>query len=375
MNLSPHDKAGPLRSAASSRPNRYDLLAGVGGIGTGIFFLLEGDHTLGRNESRQGRLLPVRDYCKLHIVSHYVGVLLNARAGGFRVVPIGKVGGDEHAGKLIDEMRQAGIDVRFVETVADRPTLMSVCFQYPDGSGGNVTTSESAASLLTPGDVDRAAPLLAEAEGRCIALAAPEVPLAARNRLLELAGRHGGLRVAAVTSAEAGQARRLGLFGQVDLLSVNQDEAAAILGRPAGPGPIETMLDDLAAELVSAQPGMRIILSAGAGGAFGYAGGLWDFCPAARVNVASTAGAGDALLAGAIAGLAGDLPLIEPGPKRRSLADRPLASALDLGVLLAGFSVTSSHTIHPDADGRTLVEFAAGLGVALTGPMRQLLER
>ena len=60
----------------------YNRLVGIGGIGTGIFFALEGDHTLGRNESRAGRLLDVRDYCKLHIVIHYVAKLLGAHPSG-----------------------------------------------------------------------------------------------------------------------------------------------------------------------------------------------------------------------------------------------------------------------------------------------------
>ena len=45
-------------------------MIGVGGIGSGVFFALDGNHTLGREESRGGRFLDRRDYCKLHIVSH-----------------------------------------------------------------------------------------------------------------------------------------------------------------------------------------------------------------------------------------------------------------------------------------------------------------
>ena len=58
----------------------YHQLIGVGGIGTGIFFELEGNATLGRNESRPSRLLGVRDYCKLHIVIHYVAKRVSTRA-------------------------------------------------------------------------------------------------------------------------------------------------------------------------------------------------------------------------------------------------------------------------------------------------------
>lgn len=50
----------------------YQAMIGTGGIGSGVFFALDGDHTLGREESRSGRFLDKRDYCKLHIISHYV---------------------------------------------------------------------------------------------------------------------------------------------------------------------------------------------------------------------------------------------------------------------------------------------------------------
>ena len=67
----------------------YQQLIGVGGLGTGIFFALEGNHTLGRNESRPGQLLDVRDYCKLHIVIHYIAKLLGAQpnSSSFHVFP------------------------------------------------------------------------------------------------------------------------------------------------------------------------------------------------------------------------------------------------------------------------------------------------
>lgn len=79
-------------NAIPSRPlqHRYDIMIGTGGIGSGSFFLLNGDHTLGREESRSGRFLDKDDYCKLHIIAHYVKALLGP---GFNVVPVGKVGG------------------------------------------------------------------------------------------------------------------------------------------------------------------------------------------------------------------------------------------------------------------------------------------
>ena len=82
--------AAPLRIEA--RQWRYRAMIGVGGIGAGSFFALEGDHTLGREESRAGRFLDRRDYCKLHIVSHYVQTLLGLI---FSTIPVGRVGDDD----------------------------------------------------------------------------------------------------------------------------------------------------------------------------------------------------------------------------------------------------------------------------------------
>ena len=351
---------GFLRTDASSP---YRRLVGVGGIGTGLFFALEGDHDLGRNESRPARLKGVRDYCKLHIVAHYPAVLLGA---GFEVVPVGKVGADEAGQRLRAEMASSGMDVRFVETVEGRPTLMSVCFQYPDGSGGNLTTSDSAAAALTEADVQRAASLLDE---RTIALAAPEVPLGLRHRLLIEAT--SALRVAALTRAELAEAEARAFFASVDLLALNQEEASALTGVPAGPGTPRLLLEACARLLTAAQPAIRIVVSAGPHGAFGFAGGHWEHSPSLKVPVASTAGAGDALLGGLLTALALGVPFIVEGPSRMALSDRPLSSALDFGVLLAAFKVTSPHTIHPDARLSTLLAFAHQHGLAFAEPLRR----
>ncbi len=354
---------------------QYRLLVGVGGIGTGMFFELEGDHTLGRDESRPGKLLDRRDYCKLHIISHYVAVLLHAHQSGspFRVLPIGKVGDDGPADRLRREMAAAGMDISLVETAPGYPTLLSVCFQYPDGAGGNITTTGSAASLLSATDIDRAKPAITATGNQTIALGVPEVPLAARYHLLKLAGEHGAFRAAAIASAEVPEAIDMGLFEMVDLLSVNKDEAATIAGEPFDEQYPEGFLAAVAVALSDRQPEMQIIVTAGASGAYAYSSGRWDYCPAFDTQPVSTAGAGDALLAGALAGLVGGLNFITPGPLRKSITDRPLTSAFDLGMLLAAFSVTSPHTIHPDASGEALLNFATELGAAISEPLKVIL--
>ncbi|HEX9186839.1 MAG TPA: PfkB family carbohydrate kinase [Vicinamibacteria bacterium] len=360
----------PSPGTAPGDRARYRRLVGVGGIGVGTFFALEGTHDLGRNESRPGRLLDVRDYCKLHIIAHYPAVLLGARPEGipFHVLPVGKVGIDEAGLRLRAEMSEAGMDTRLVEAVPGHPTLQSVCFQYPDGSGGNITTVDSAASLLTAADVDRALPWL---DHETLALAAPEVPLAARLHLLERAAERGAFRAAALTTAEMFEAREGGLLRLVDLLALNEDEAAALAGAPF---PETSEADPFLRRCAEAVgDGVRLVVTAGARGAFAFDGTGWTHAPALAVPVASTAGAGDALLGGVLAGLAAGLPFVEPGPRRASLGERPLASAFDLGVLLAAFKVTSPHTIPPGLSPEVLAGFAGEHGLAVAGGLLRLL--
>src|SRR5262249_14277393 len=150
------------------------------------------------------------------------------------------------------------------------------------------------------------------------------------------------LRVAALASAEIEDARARGLFADVDLLALNEDEAACLAGRPFEPASPRPFLEACAGALGAAPPRVRIVVTAGAGGVFAFADERWVFVPALPVSPVSTAGAGDALLGGVIVGLALGLPLApgEPGAgASRSLADRPLASALELGALLAAYSI------------------------------------
>lgn len=366
-------KADPLPRALRLAPDApYRRLVGVGGIGAGIFFALEGNHDLGRNESRPGRLLDVRDYCKLHIVAQYPTVLLGARedSGPFHVVPVGKVGIDEVGLRLRAEMERAGMDVRFVDAVPGRPTLLSVCFQYPDGSGGNVTTIDSAAALVCESDVDLVERWLSPS---ALALAVPEVPLPVRRHLLRRATERGALRVASLTSVEIEEVRETGFLALVDLVSMNEDEASALAGAPFPSGPLQPFLERLRGVVTAFCAGVRVVVTAGARGAFAFDGAAWAHVPALPVAVVSTAGAGDALLGGVLTGLAAGLPFAPAGSPPPGLPGRPLSSALELGALVAAFKVTSPHTIPPDLSLDALVSFAREHGVSFGDGLRRLL--
>src|SRR6476646_3636951 len=98
----------------------YDHIVATGGIGSGIFFLLDGNETLGRNESRMAQLLPYKDYCKQHIILHYISVLLGAKKdGAFQAYPIGNVGNDAMGQRLLHLMKAAGMDTSHVAVCDD----------------------------------------------------------------------------------------------------------------------------------------------------------------------------------------------------------------------------------------------------------------
>jgi sugar/nucleoside kinase (ribokinase family) len=310
---------------------RFRGLAGTGGIGYGAFFLLEGNQTLGREESRAGSLLDRRDYCKLHIICHYLKTVLGER---MHVYPIGRVGGDPDGERLLQEMAAAGMDMRFVKTEPGRSTLFSFCLVYPDGSGGNVTTHDSASGRVDEGQVEEAEQVIEDLGTSGIALAVPEVPLAARRALLARATRHGLFRAASFTRAEMGEARGSGLLGQVDLCAVNLEEAAAAAGIPSDSSAAEpAVIARKAAEgLARDFPRLTLSITGGKSGSWAWDGSSLAFDPAVSVHVEGTTGAGDAHFAGLLAGLAQELPLHE---------------AMELGTIVAGASVTSPHTIHP----------------------------
>jgi len=351
----------------------FQQLVGVGGIGTGIFFGLEGDHTLGREESRPGELLDVRDYCKMHIVIHYVARLLGASQSGFpfHVIPIGNVGDDAPGHFVLKEMSDAGIDTGRVLTIPGKPTLFSVCFQYPNGEGGNITTSNSAAAALAGKDLNGVADVLASRRKRSIALAAPEVPLPARRRLLELATTAGAFRSASFVSTEISEMRDSGMLDLLDLVSLNESEAAELVGcQFAGQEP-RPFIDACLNFLGTAYPNLQMIVTAGESGAYAFGGGVCNYCPAPKVKVTSTAGAGDSLLGGVLAALAAGIPLLRRGSSKEEITDGPLETALEFGVLLASYKCLSPHTINPDACLDTLLEFARDLRLTFSPQIEQ----
>ena len=366
-----------MRTLRIDSSSPFQRLIGVGGVGTGVFFKLEGNHTLGRNESRSGELLDVRDYCKLHIVIHYIAKLLGSGTGEnrFKIFPVAKVGDDAAGHFVIREMQQVGIDTHLVQVVAGKPTLFSICFQYADGAGGNITTNNSAAAELSDNDIDRIESLFDADPSRTIALSVPEAPLAVRHHFLEIASKAGVFRAGSFLSGEISAATRRGMFKLLDLVALNESEAGDLLGCEFDISRPESFVGRCLSFVNQDSPGIRLIVSLGARGVLGFVKDRWTLCLAPKVSVASTAGAGDALLGGVIAAMAAGIPFLSGNRSGARAQGEALQSALEFGLMLASHTVSSPHTIHPSACLDSLMGLLTELGVRLDPKIEHLIEQ
>jgi sugar/nucleoside kinase (ribokinase family) len=254
---------------------------------------------------------------------------------------------------LLEEMTVAGLDIRYVRVLAGEQTLYIVCFVYPDGSGGNLTVDDSACAKVDPAFIREAEADLGRFADQGIALAMPEVPLAARAELLELGTQYRLLRVASFTSQEIVQVPDSDVLTHVDLLAINLDEAAALTGVGMEQESLSVVEGALTA-LRQIRSSMMVSITAGAEGSWTWDGEALAHVPAYEVEVAGTAGAGDAHLSGILVGLAAGLPLGE---------------AHELGALTAALSVTSPHTINKEIDRRSLRALADTEGHQRTPPI------
>lgn len=326
-------------------PQQSEILVGTGGIGTGTFFALNGNHTLGREESRGGHFLKRRDYCKLHIICHGVAALAPV---DIDIYPIGRVGDDDAGRRLLREMEGAGLNTGFVQVLPAVPTTSCICLVYPDGDGGNLTVDDAASAAVTPNHVLETETLCSAHRSRGIALAVPEVPMEARHAMLQLGRQVDFFNVASFTSEEMTKMRTGDGLDRIDLLALNVDEAAALAGQPAT-GTAAEDIAEAAVNLISSKaPYCLLSMTAGKQGSWLWDGNDLRHQPAIPVEAASTAGAGDAHLAGIIAGLTrGWTP----------------HDAHRLGTVAAAVAVTSPHTVNPNLNTHAVRKLAADAAV------------
>jgi len=298
---------------------------GTGGIGTGIVYQLDDNRPISRDESRAAVLTDFKDYCKGHIIMHYVATL----SPNTEVYMLGIVGRDEPGAKLIGEMKAAGIDTKYLKITDDAPTMFSVCYQFPDSAGGNFTASNSACELVTAAYINECTK---EIDENSLVLAVPEVPLESRIRLLQIGRRRGALTVASFLSAEAEDFARAGGFALSDIIAINADEARAVS---------DEGIEAAAEKIMAANPAVKLVITEGENGSHLFENGMYIHVHSFPVRkVVSTAGAGDAFLGGLIAAV---------------IAGKKFESAATYGSIAAKLSVMSANTIAETVTAEALV--------------------
>ena len=324
---------------------RFHTILGTGGIGTGSMWYLDDDRILSRNESRPGVLSDARDYCKQHIILHY---LAKALADDSHVYAIGKIGQDAAGTRLLEEMREAGMDVSCVGIQKDSVTMQSVCLQYPDHCVCNVTTSNSACQHVDAEYIHQCIGRLAPRwDSNVLIVAAPEVPLAARTALLRIGKQHSAFCVASALCEEAEEFVLCGGLDICDLLVINLEEAEVMFKGSAAD--IDLFADSVQAQIPQT---LTVIVTLGKDGSLVLDKSRKAKGAAAPIEkVVSTAGAGDAFTAGVLCGIHFGYDLFDSTGGR---------TALDFGHFFAGRSVMCKHTIDSSITANVVSQFVSG---------------
>lgn len=229
-------------------------------------------------------------------------------------------------------------------------TMLSVCLQYPDKEGCNMTVINSAASKVTPGYIRSSMEALS-VDANTLVAAIPEVSQESRIALLREGKEKGAFCVLSVPAAEAEAFLEAEAFTFCDLLAVNEEEARAVLGAmdkgmkgETQESSEEKLVLRLYEQIERLNPEIQLLVTFGKHGAYTMAGRHLEYLPAAQVSVKNTTGAGDAFLGGTITGLCLGLPL-QKSSREPAAGETELLSAAELGTLCAGLAVQCEDSI------------------------------
>ncbi|HEY5819559.1 MAG TPA: carbohydrate kinase family protein [Mesorhizobium sp.] len=235
------------------------------------------------------------------------------------------VGEDETGRALTAHLADLGVDISQVVRSRDRPSAEYVAVLNPDNELALGLADMEIFDLLSPEHIAACRPYLGRASW---VFADCNLPAASLAALIAL--RAGDRFKLAIDAVSTPKVRRLpkDLSG-IDLLFLNQDEAAVLLGVPVGENqPVEAQAGDLLARGAAST-----VITRGADGfVVAQAGGVRAFRPAPAKPVDVT-GAGDAMVAGTLYSL---------------LAGAPLERAARIGALAATLTTESAESVRPD---------------------------
>jgi pseudouridine kinase len=231
--------------------------------------------------------------------SHHGGVARNVAEGlarlGADVALVSRVGRDVEGDVVLAHLASRGVDVSAVTRSEACPTASYTALLSPDGELAVALADMAVYEEVAPELIDAARMLLA----RCrLWFMDANLPRPAVERLFAM--RPAGTWIAADAVSVPKAERLAGLLRGIDFLFVNADEAARLSGLPVkGCEGAER-----AARRLIAEGAGTVFLSLGPRGNIAASGEGVVVLPPPTVKVCDVTGAGDALVAGTLFGLA-----------------------------------------------------------------------
>lgn len=245
---------------------------------------------------------------------------------------ISAVGDDQTGQHLLTHLRGRGVDVSRVIMAGDAATAEYGALLSPDGELALGIADMGIFDRLTPAALARVWPHIA---GASWVFADTNLPPDTLQGLILRQG--GGRYQLTIDGVSTHKVTRLpaDLTG-IDLLFLNADEAAALLGRDV-PQDTGALLD--AARAITARGARRAQVSMGAAGLAIAGEGVEKVIPAVAATTIDITGAGDAMVAGTLYGLVQGLDFEQ---------------AARIGSLLGALTVETPGTVRADLSAETL---------------------
>jgi ribokinase len=218
------------------------------------------------------------------------------------VAMVGCVGDDAHGPQLIELLRENGIDTAHVRACPGETTGVAL-ITVDDSTGENtIIVAGGANQRLTADDVEQARDAIARADALLMQLESPLEAVTAATRI----ARETGTKVVLNAAPAAVLPERL--LGALDVLIVNQGEAATLSGRVNESDAVDTK--SIAQQLRESGPA-AVVVTLGGQGALVVDAQMDLTVPALEVEPVDTVGAGDAFAGALAAGLAQEMSLDE----------------------------------------------------------------
>lgn len=206
---------------------------------------------------------------------------------GSNVALVGRVGDDAFGPRLIDNLKQLGVNTNHVRIDAEAATGTAIII-VNEGGENSIVVSPGANGRVTKEDIDRIDKLLDQAKYLLLQF---EIPLDTVQYAIEIASRK---KVKVILNPAPAKNVPPEIFTKVDFLVPNETETKLLTGLD-----VKDLISAEAAARKLAELGISVvIITLGEKGALFVAGNEAIHIPAQKVKVVNTTAAGDAFIGG-----------------------------------------------------------------------------